>query len=178
MRQHAGFTLVELSVTLAVAALLIALALPSFQSLMQSNSLDGQSRELATALRLGRQSAIEYNTNSKVCALGTRSSVLDKLTISSCSGSDWTKGWAVFRQEGASTWKLVAEFAAPDGQISLITRDGSNNTVTDSEVTFSSIGTVTSRNPIRFYVSNGDCGKTVAIETLTGLVESGNVVCS
>ena len=52
--QSRGFTLVELLVTLAVAAILLALATPSFADLLRANRLAAANNALVTALNVAR----------------------------------------------------------------------------------------------------------------------------
>jgi type IV fimbrial biogenesis protein FimT len=67
MKQQAitirGFTLVELMITLAVAAVLLTVAVPSFQAVFQNNRLVSQVNELVTAINLARNEAIKRGVN-------------------------------------------------------------------------------------------------------------------
>ena len=57
----AGFTLIELLVTLTVAAILLAVAVPSFQSMMLSSRLSTSANAVANALSLARSEAVKRN---------------------------------------------------------------------------------------------------------------------
>lgn len=63
----AGFTLLELMVTLSVLAILVALAVPSFTSLINSNRLAAQANEVVASLQLARTEAIRQNSRAVVC---------------------------------------------------------------------------------------------------------------
>ena len=63
----AGFTLVELMVTIAVLAILVVLAVPSFTSIINANRLAAQSNEVVAALQLARMEAIKQNRRAIVC---------------------------------------------------------------------------------------------------------------
>lgn len=77
-----GFTLVELIITLAIAAVLMSLAAPSFRNTIQDNRLSTQYNELLTAISLSRSEAIKRG---------------ESITILNVSGgTDWESGWAVF----------------------------------------------------------------------------------
>jgi type IV fimbrial biogenesis protein FimT len=82
-----AFTLVELIITLAVAAILAAIAAPSFADIIKSNRLTTQINELAAALNLSRSEAIKRGLTVTTC----RSS-----DGTSCTGS-WQDGWIVFQ---------------------------------------------------------------------------------
>lgn len=59
----AGFTLIELMVTIAVAAILLAVAVPSFRHLIISNRLTTAANEVVTALTVARSESIKRNAN-------------------------------------------------------------------------------------------------------------------
>jgi len=62
-----GFTLIELMVTIAVIALLAAVAAPAMVTLMNSNRLSSSAGELAAALQLARAEAIRRSAPVTVC---------------------------------------------------------------------------------------------------------------
>ncbi|QIT56614.1 prepilin-type N-terminal cleavage/methylation domain-containing protein [Aquisalimonas sp. 2447] len=61
MRKRNGFTLIELMVTLAVAAILLTLGVPSFQYILQSNRVSTQTNELITGISGARSEAVRRN---------------------------------------------------------------------------------------------------------------------
>lgn len=63
----AGFTLVELMITLAVAAVVMAIAVPNFTGLVNSTRLTTQANELVTGLQLARSEAIRLNRQVTFC---------------------------------------------------------------------------------------------------------------
>ncbi|QNA88522.1 prepilin-type N-terminal cleavage/methylation domain-containing protein [Massilia sp. Dwa41.01b] len=82
-RTTAGFTLVELLVVVAVAATLLAVALPDLRALVQSTQLRAASNDLFDAIGLARAQAIARNER---IALRPRDP----------AGLDWAQGWTVF----------------------------------------------------------------------------------
>lgn len=76
-----GFTLLELLVTIAVLAILVALAVPSFTSIFNSNRLAAQSNEVVAALQMARSEAIKQNRRAVVCR---------SINGTSCAGSNGT----------------------------------------------------------------------------------------
>jgi type IV fimbrial biogenesis protein FimT len=82
-----GFTLVELMVTVAIVAILLAVALPSFQSSFRSNRVATTTNELLASLSLARSEALRNTRGAAVCtsANGT-----------ACGGG-WNNGWLVWR---------------------------------------------------------------------------------
>lgn len=81
MKQTKGFTMIELIVTLAVLAILIGIAIPSYNSLMPRYRLSGAARQVATDLMKARMQAVKLSTNVTVTFNGTT----DSYTISNTS---------------------------------------------------------------------------------------------
>ena len=77
-----GFTIVELMITLTVAAILLAVAIPSFTYLTVSNRLTTTANALVNRLSLARSDAIKRNTLIRVAADGSVSVVASGDAIS------------------------------------------------------------------------------------------------
>ncbi len=84
-----GFTLIELMVTIAVIALIAAVASPAMITLMNSNRLSSTAGELASAAQLARAEAIRRSAPVVLCGSD------DGLECT--AGGDW-RGWAVVGQ--------------------------------------------------------------------------------
>ena len=87
-----GFTLIELMVTVALAAIILTQAVPSFNALVQNNRLISQKNEFISTLNLARSEALKRGTRVTVCASS------DQKT---CDTTDWEKGWIVFSDRNA-----------------------------------------------------------------------------
>ena len=85
--QLAAFTLVELVVTMAVAAILLTIAIPSFQTVIQNSRIATQANSLLTDLNYARSEALRRNLNVGICASN------DGAT---CGGANWGLGRIVF----------------------------------------------------------------------------------
>jgi type IV fimbrial biogenesis protein FimT len=90
----AGFTIIELMVALAMAAILVAIAIPSFRETMARNRIVTQSNEFVGAVNLARSEAITRNTNVTVCRAATAAAT-------NCAGSlgSWAQ-WIVRNAAG------------------------------------------------------------------------------
>jgi type IV fimbrial biogenesis protein FimT len=86
--RHAGFTLVELMVTVTVSVILIAIAAPSFGTLLLKRSVQLAADNLVSDLRFARFEAIKLSRTVSVCSA---------TTPTACSaGASWKDGWIVF----------------------------------------------------------------------------------
>lgn len=77
--------MIELLVTLTVAGILLAIALPSFSSFVQNTRLATEANTLAFDMNLARSEAVKLDVPIQVCASS------DGAT---CSGT-WNNGWIV-----------------------------------------------------------------------------------
>ncbi|NIR31862.1 MAG: prepilin-type N-terminal cleavage/methylation domain-containing protein [Gammaproteobacteria bacterium] len=92
MRTQCGFTLFELVITVTVGAILVTLAVPSFNTMIQNNRLTSQINEFVTTLHAARSEAVKRNQTVIVCA--TDDPGADPLACT--ADADWETGWIVF----------------------------------------------------------------------------------
>ncbi|AMV00841.1 pre-pilin like leader sequence [Xanthomonas citri pv. fuscans] len=69
-----GFTLIELMVTIAVLAILVAIGYPSFQGVLRSNRVAAANNELIALLNLSRSEAIRNGQGGGICGSSNGSS--------------------------------------------------------------------------------------------------------
>lgn len=91
-RSNRGFTLVELMVTIAVLAILVAIAFPSFESSFRSNRVATTNNALLTALSMARSEAVRNTRGGGVCASADGTA---------CDGT-WSQGWMAFADNNGS----------------------------------------------------------------------------
>lgn len=69
--RSSGFTLIELMVTIAVAAILLGIAVPSFQTMLERNRVAAQTNEVLGGLQMARSEAIRKNATHRFCSSGS-----------------------------------------------------------------------------------------------------------
>lgn len=90
-----GFTLVELVITIAIGAILLAMAIPGMRSFVLKASRGDASTSLYTALVQARAEAITRNATVTVCQRDfTNTNAFPRCSTSS---NAWTGGWIVYR---------------------------------------------------------------------------------
>lgn len=97
LHQNRGFTLIELMVALIIAAILMSIAVPAFDSLIKKNNVESIQSNLASALSTARTEAASRNKAVTICASNDGVNCTDTL--------DWSAGWLVF--EDAETLGAV-----------------------------------------------------------------------
>lgn len=83
-----GFTLVETMITVAVAAILLTLAVPSMQDFITRNRMTTEVNTMVASFYLARSEAVKRLQNVKVCPANAN--------FTKCTGSSWQNGWMVF----------------------------------------------------------------------------------
>jgi type IV fimbrial biogenesis protein FimT len=141
---------VELLTTIAVLAILAAIAVPGLRSFSQNNRAAAQTNELIAALSLARNEAITRGLPVSVCASADGGT---------CSNStDWTGGWIVFTDAVAPQGSVEAgipgdavlrAFAALDGDTAL--------TGSASFLSYASSGFLVSGLPVSFALQIPQC---------------------
>lgn len=93
-RPAAGFTLVELLMVLAVTAILVTFAVPSFSAIMGSSKLTAASNALLSSMYLARSEAIKRNGRVVLCKTADG--------VSCATAGGWEQGWIVFHDANSN----------------------------------------------------------------------------
>ncbi len=113
-RIRAGFTLLEVMISITIMVILVALAAPSIRDIAASQNATARINSLNQAMLLARSEALKNQAN--VVILPT--------------GNDWAKGWTIFVDtdssgtQGGAEPSIAGEDAAPANYISDVVSTG------------------------------------------------------
>jgi type IV fimbrial biogenesis protein FimT len=129
-----GFSLIELMIVLAVLAISLGLAAPSFQAVINTNRIASAANDVTAAIQLARSEAIRSNRSVVLC----RSDDLSACT----AGSGAWKGWIVFVDTDGSGQRDNGEVIVRNGAIDspLIAYGSSNIVALNNRIAFQSDG--------------------------------------
>lgn len=170
-RRIAGFTMTELMVTVSIAAIVLALAIPSFRSLMADNRMVATGNSVRSAALIARSTAVSLNRQITLCA-----GRLD----GGCHG-DWSSHeWLVFddrdRDGVVDTDERVhlAERQTPSANVSISSNGPFNNRVifTRSRSAVTATGAFAAGR-VRLCVDRGGSGNAIDLVLIgSGRLES------
>ena len=90
-KTHSGFTLIELLVVISIAAIIMAIAVPSFNQLVGQQRVKAAANDFKSAVALARSEARKTGLNTSIRQIGK----------TSVTGGSWEKlsdGWHVFNK--------------------------------------------------------------------------------
>ena len=143
-RREQGFTLVEVLVAVAIAAVLAAIALPNMSTFIQNNARSSRMNELTLAFNIARNEAVAKQTIVTVCA----STTLPTPVNYTCNNTNaYQNGWIVMSDANAdgvvNGADQVLRITEPDmaGSATLIGTDSLGASI--PRVSFNSTGQAT-----------------------------------
>ncbi|WP_211453321.1 GspH/FimT family pseudopilin [Collimonas antrihumi] len=149
----AGFSLIELMITIVVMTILLAVAIPSMQSFIAQNRLSGNANEFIAATMLARSEAIKRGGAVKIC----RSVSADVSSTITCdtSDNDWKTGWLVLVENSSDSTKN--EVLARQGTLVVGTTVTPTSTATTpTSIVYNAMGAPTQAPPSTFaFAFNG-----------------------
>ena len=152
-----GFTLIELIVVLAIAAILATVGLPSMVEFVQNNRLAAETNRFVSSIRFARSEAVKRN---------------EAITLNS-SANSWSDGWAI--NVGAApvnpTSEILRNEVAASQGITI-----SSGAPTTANLTYQADGTIANTRT-QFFICDergSDLGRVVTIN-VTGRVDVGEL---
>jgi type IV fimbrial biogenesis protein FimT len=100
-KQQSGFTVVELMITLATAAILLSTAVPSFSAVVDKNQISAATDQLYVSLNAARSEALKRRSSVRVCPSADSTTCRDD--------GDWSDGWLIFEDVNANNAPDAAE---------------------------------------------------------------------
>lgn len=88
-----GFTVIELMLAMAVAAIILAIGVPSFQTFMETNLLASSMNQFIASLAVTRSEAIKRNQRVLLCASDDGRD---------CAQTGYENGWIIFVDSNAN----------------------------------------------------------------------------
>jgi type IV fimbrial biogenesis protein FimT len=138
-KRPSGFTLLEMMITVAVAAILAAIAYPNLHAFMQRNSVIAQSNSLQANLQFARGQAAATRGYVSICPLAPASSSTAPLnTTCDTADGNYQYGWIVYSATSANT-----AFSATTSTLQAVVPAPSNMSVNASTagiLTYNSLG--------------------------------------
>ncbi|MBN2700615.1 MAG: GspH/FimT family pseudopilin [Methylothermaceae bacterium] len=117
MAKLSGFTLIELMVTVAMAAIVLTVGVPGFQTLVKNNRMTTATNSLVGAINLARSEAIKRGVRVTVCKSADGAAC--------ATTGNWDQGWMVFTDPDSNatydsgTETLLRVREAVEGNLSL-----------------------------------------------------------
>lgn len=172
MRKIHGFTLIELMVTLAVAAVVMGIAIPSFNTSMRNNSSVTLGSELSVALNYARSEAVKRAARVSVCASNDGTTCM--------AANNWKEGWLVFVDTATSdsaaavTVGTVLRYWDDLNPDAVITAKRTTDSIAISFLRFTSTGTLarlgaTDNQSRTFNLRVTGCKGNAAIQVTVGI---------
>ncbi len=87
LHRSKGLTLIELMVTLSIAAILITIGVPAWGGFLAESRITAKSNLLMSHIQYARHSAVTLGTQVVACP---------SLDQNQCSGNRWDRGWIIF----------------------------------------------------------------------------------
>jgi prepilin-type N-terminal cleavage/methylation domain-containing protein len=114
MNRQSGFTIIELMITVILIAVVAAVAVPSFRTMVQNNRIATQANTFITAINLARSEAVKRGRD---------------VYLSSTSGTVvWGDGWRLWVDENGNgsedAGELLRVFEALEGGSTLTSVNG------------------------------------------------------
>ena len=135
-RMAAGFTLIELMIAVAVAAVLLGAGLPSFRDALRGNRAKAVASDIHLSFLLARSESLKRSKDIDIVA----------------NSSNWGNGWKVKIQSDGT--ELRANDASKGVAIACATSPGGSSGTCGSTITFGRNGRPTQYTEFRTYIAD------------------------
>jgi type IV fimbrial biogenesis protein FimT len=177
----AGFSMIEVAITLALFGLLLALGLPSFQGWLQNTQIRNAAESVSAGVQRARNEAVRRNQNVRFTLVSLSN---PKSMDNTCAASASAGSWVISLDDPATKCaaapsdttapRIVDKRAAGDGSLSATVAAVATDNSAASTVTFNGFGRTVDAKPLaRVDVTSAASGN---YRTLRVLVSSGGAV--
>ncbi len=140
MQKHAGFSLLELMMALALAAIAGTLAIPNLTRVIEQNRVVAYSNGVLGAVNLARSTAVTRGVPVSVCARRA----VGASQCNTAATADWAKGWLVFVDSAGALGQIDADDEVLKVYPAIEDRTGLSLTGTRRFLSYESSGMLTS----------------------------------
>jgi type IV fimbrial biogenesis protein FimT len=98
-----GFTLIEMLVVITISAILVAAAIPMFDSMVARNRVSDSTNLLLSTFEYARMEATRLGNTVSVCRTvdpNATPPVCSSTVVGAVDGNDWAIGWVMFEKLG------------------------------------------------------------------------------
>ena len=164
-RRAGGFTLIEMMTAIFILAILVGLAVPSFNNASLSGKLTGFANDLVAGAQLARSEAVKRNVAVTMCASE------DGATCDDPEG--WEVGWLIVVDPGGANERIIQQHESLPPEFRVIQTGGVANIVFPATIAGTTTGTFTvcRAEPVgnqERVVAIGAAGNTRVTRTETG----------
>lgn len=176
-KNQAAFTIIELMVTLAVLAVVLGIAVPSFTAQIQNNRVKALTEDLVTSINFARMEALKRGKRVSVCA---------SVNGTACGGG-WADGWITFIDGAASDIAATPVISNPADILRVQQKAGDGTSIGEANsktfLRYTATGMLgrTVTNNIVITISSAGCKSNVAKKiniNLAGMVSVDSVACT
>lgn len=115
LRFVAGFTVLELMITITIIAIGLSLAVPSIRETIANNQVAVANNSIISAINLARSEAITRGNSVVVCP---------STTGKKCNNGKWNAGWIVFDNNDADATLATTEIIRVNSRAEAVNRTG------------------------------------------------------
>ena len=125
-----GFTLMELLVTMAIAAILVSMAVPSFQAFFSRNRIATVTNDFMSSINFARSEAVKGGAITTMCMMSTS-------LVNTCSTTNtgWSNGWIIWVDRNGDSTMQASELLRSHGPI-----NAGNVAIGGTQIAFSFAG--------------------------------------